>query len=297
VSNDADPNLSRLYRAGAQEEPPPWLDASIVAAADEAGARSRRVPRRLIASRWGLPLALAAVLTLSVSLVIVMRDEPGVLGPDAVPSAQTDALSTAVPPRASVPAAPAADAARRAESAAPAQVPQAMAEVNVGQLEKKNVQPAPDRQAKQPLSDVDLGRARLEAERSAAVPEAVSKSVAPMPAPAVVQAPAATVAEERSAVVAVQPKAESAQASGAMAAREQNKRLAVGAVARDQAPTAASAEKPRAADGRPDDSSDPEQWLRWIARLRREGREAEARASLEEFRKRFPTHPVPEALK
>jgi hypothetical protein len=37
----------------------------------------------------------------------------------------------------------------------------------------------------------------------------------------------------------------------------------------------------------------PEEWLADIARLRQQGRTAEARASLEEFQRRYPSHPPP----
>jgi hypothetical protein len=41
---------------------------------------------------------------------------------------------------------------------------------------------------------------------------------------------------------------------------------------------------------------DPEKWLARIAQLRREGRHAEAKSSLDDFRKRHPDHPVPKHL-
>jgi hypothetical protein len=41
----------------------------------------------------------------------------------------------------------------------------------------------------------------------------------------------------------------------------------------------------------------PEQWLQQIEKLLKAGKDAEARASLAEFRKRYPHHPLPEALK
>jgi hypothetical protein len=39
----------------------------------------------------------------------------------------------------------------------------------------------------------------------------------------------------------------------------------------------------------------PEQWLLEIEQLRRDGQEELARARLDQFRKRFPDHPVPES--
>jgi hypothetical protein len=40
----------------------------------------------------------------------------------------------------------------------------------------------------------------------------------------------------------------------------------------------------------------PEQWLREIEQLRREGRAEQARARLDQFRKRFPDYPLPPSL-
>jgi len=41
----------------------------------------------------------------------------------------------------------------------------------------------------------------------------------------------------------------------------------------------------------------PEKWLEKIEALRREGRKAESDELLAEFKRRFPTHPLPPALR
>jgi hypothetical protein len=72
---DRDPLLDRLYRAAGREEPPAELDAAIRAAARrEVGAGPRSISRL---RAWRVPISLAAVLVLSASLVMLMREEGG----------------------------------------------------------------------------------------------------------------------------------------------------------------------------------------------------------------------------
>jgi uncharacterized protein len=69
-------DLSRAYRAGAQEQPPPRLDAAILAQARKA-VEPRPIVRSYgpFGSSWTVPLSAAAVLVLSVVLVIFMARE------------------------------------------------------------------------------------------------------------------------------------------------------------------------------------------------------------------------------
>ncbi len=72
---ERDARLTALYRAAAGEEPPPALDDSIRAAARRAvSSRPQRVSSPFIRS-WRVPLSIAAVMLLTVSLVTVMREE------------------------------------------------------------------------------------------------------------------------------------------------------------------------------------------------------------------------------
>jgi hypothetical protein len=75
----AAPELTSLYREASREEPPAAIDAAILAAArastktpagTSGGGGEPRSPR------WRTPFAIAAVLVLSATLVIQMRDEP-----------------------------------------------------------------------------------------------------------------------------------------------------------------------------------------------------------------------------
>jgi uncharacterized protein len=69
-------DLSRAYRAGVQEQPPPRLDAAIVAEARKA-VESHPASRSYspFGSSWTVPLSAAAVVVLSVVLVIFMERE------------------------------------------------------------------------------------------------------------------------------------------------------------------------------------------------------------------------------
>ena len=72
---ERDSGLTAIYRATAQDAPPAALDDAIRAAARrEAGARPRPAGFTF-AHSWRVPLSVAAVIVLSVSLVTLMREE------------------------------------------------------------------------------------------------------------------------------------------------------------------------------------------------------------------------------
>lgn len=109
-----DPRLDAAYRAGAAEVPLARLDDMIRAAARrEAGSRPQPLA---LTQRWRMPLAMAAVLVLSVSLVLTLREHgadrldapplvslepaPASVAPtQPAPEASTLATSPAVAPR------------------------------------------------------------------------------------------------------------------------------------------------------------------------------------------------------
>lgn len=73
----ADRGLARLYREAAREQPPAHLDAAILAAAHrDVGARPRPLSSAWLRS-WRLPVSIAAVVVLSVSVVLLMVEEGG----------------------------------------------------------------------------------------------------------------------------------------------------------------------------------------------------------------------------
>jgi hypothetical protein len=115
---DVPSDVSQAYRSLGAEEPPRALDDAILAAA--------RRPTRPWAQRWGLPVSLAAVLVLSLTVTLRIADEqPELARPQ--PRSQAQPEKPAGPaPAAQAPAAPpvVAEAAKpdmtRSRAAAPA---------------------------------------------------------------------------------------------------------------------------------------------------------------------------------
>jgi len=254
--------LSALYRQAPTTEPSPALDARILAMAREQ-SRVRRLPARQL-RRWSLPLSLAAVLVLAVALVPLLQQESAVMSP-APPQRVLDEDAGASAPTATAPepvmeAAPAA-AARKTTPAAPE--PRA--------LERR----------REPADDAARSTARF-------------GEPAPLPAP-----PAAPVAgsEERQTMA---PDTDSEIGVSALAAPDAELPEAMAPV-----PSLAESVEPAAteeelappapvsdAPARTAVFTDPERWLTWIRLLYRQGREAEAAAELEAFRRQFPDHPL-----
>jgi hypothetical protein len=180
---DREPRLDAAYRAGAAEAPPSRLDAAIRAAARRAAGNR---PRPLAGSRrWRLPFAMAAVLVLSVSLTLMLREQGAGRLDTSMPAAQT-------PPPATVrPGPPAAAEAPRAPSRAspPALAPRSetapaapSAEVPAGparapaRLESATV-PAPAAEARSAETAVAAPRTLMRA--PAAPPADAARSVVP----------------------------------------------------------------------------------------------------------------------
>lgn len=313
---ESDRDVSRAYRALGSEEPPAWLDTRIEAAARAAIVERSPVPRRSLAARWGVPFALAAVLVLSVSLVMVMRDQPGVLDMAERPGQHdADRAKSA----AAMPPADERDAVRAPSGAEPIQggaenvqiAPSSSAAARIDAPATPRAAP-PRTEAlpvPKPMSEDRPARADSESEplpraeeRSVTPPEKVGQR-APQtqghqemsrddtipPSPGGGTPPAADArSAQRAAPRAPEPSAPAAANSPSSATMP---RLM------GRLPEAGSSAEQGLAKRRPADLSTPERWLEHIAELRKAGRDAEARASLVEFRKRYPDYPIPDALK
>jgi hypothetical protein len=307
---DRDPALDRVYASADRAEPPRHLDAAILAAAHrEAGAR----PRRLSAARtWRAPVALAAMIVLSVSLVTLMQEEGGdELGQPVRPDV----------PRAAEPAAPAPqpEAAASAARDAPARAPQSRNKPDPG--------PAMDdrgraQEPRRPAQEAETGAARepvakpepqpfLRAPASAgeradgqAMNEAAPAASAERSAPPAMSAPPPAKAASPRAMRRerdMSPREDAAgAASGGIAAPERRAveaQRALGELSSAQKRESAPPMQPRvAAMVKELDPQPPEKWLERIQALRREGQSAEARELLAEFKRRYPAHPLPPEL-
>ncbi|MFO0252681.1 MAG: hypothetical protein ACK52V_01050 [Betaproteobacteria bacterium] len=185
-----DPQLEAAYRAGSAELPLPRLDERIRAAARrEAGSGPRALG---VPPRWRAPFAMAAVLVLSLGLVLILRDQ-GADRLDGPPLASTE----------TTPRPAAADPVPAAPPAAASASPSAPQEEKASSQRKAPLPPAPVAAAETPAA----APARIES-AAVAAPAAEGRSPeAAAPAPrALMRAPAAPAADvARAASVAAVP--------------------------------------------------------------------------------------------
>jgi len=81
-----DPEVSRRYRELGAEAPPVALDEAILAASRRTAHAGLRRPPRSATRRWGLPLSLAAVVVLSVTVTLnLQQEQPGIEQPRTAP--------------------------------------------------------------------------------------------------------------------------------------------------------------------------------------------------------------------
>ena len=279
---ERDPRLDRLYRAAAREAPPARLDAAILAAARrEVGARPRALASTL--RNWHLPVSIAAVVVVTVSLVILVKEESGEqivqappptvaqpAGP-ALQPAPAKAEREAVQPRAATPAP------QRRESRDDASSPAALAKL------ADNARPEPGQPAVS-------GAGAVAMPQHASKPDTAAKAL-PEPFRA-----APRVAEERAAlpaadaVTAGRISGTPAVPSEPVAARSAEEAPQAKAMARVMA--AKPAERDRQPVWQDFEKEPPQKWLVRIEELERQGRAAEAEEMRSEFKRRFPEHPL-----
>jgi len=266
-TTEHDARLAAVYRAAAREEPPPALDDAIRAAARRAvSTRPRRVSSPFIRS-WRVPLSIAAVMLLTVSLVTVMREEPPeIMLPPGGVRLVDEADHMRAGPAADVPNAPAL-----AKRAMPEPFPG-----GVGMRDDKVGAPA------------EMRRQSAKGEASP-TPARAAEAVSSASVPAMVPAPVAGAGAER------KPQARSEPVSADAAVREASQARVKAAPA---APLSASpAASQMAGVIQPRADLPPDKWLERIDELRRQGKFEDAKTSLAEFRKRYPDYELPASLK
>jgi len=277
MTEHEDPRVSAGYQALGRESPPEALDAAILAASRRAVGAG---PRRNRLRRWALPVSIAAVVVLTMSIVVRIQLErpdletatpvpvaPQVLEEKAAQRADKKEADAALAKRNAQPAAKPKSQALEAAPAPTPLAPSAPAEAERARREARTLR-APAAQAPAPARQFvpEPSAARAPASAEASAPSAVGAASAPAPA-AVSEAPADLT---RSL----------AQGAG---------RAASGAALEDRAKASTDTV------GKRDES--PRAWLERIARLRREGRAKEADESLAEFRKRYPDYEIPKELR
>lgn len=271
MSDPRDPVTDR-YRELARDEPPPHLDASILAASRRAvGAGPARIDRPASLKRWAGPVSIAAVLVLGIGVALRMQvEQPGI--EVAVPRLEQRGAEAPSPP-------PATDVAAK-----PA--PQLKAEVAAPAAEA----PAPVAKATRPAAS----------ERRAGESTTVASSSA-APAPQALQAlPPAESFPAPAAASPPPPQAMAADTAARIApAQVPPPTQTTTTVSTPPPPLAAAAPRARAQEKREagtDAAATPEAELDRIARLREAGRGAEADRALAELQRRFPDHRIPDAM-
>jgi hypothetical protein len=293
MSEERDSRLDRLYREAERSAPAAHLDAAILAAARrEVGARPRSLSET--ARRWRVPVSIAALVVLSVSLVTLVqredRDELALMTPGP-PAASK-------PPQAAAPAppAPAQPAAEKPPAEAPAMRPRAAPSAVRGDerpMARNGLEAMPDSARRDAVTGPASGAGAASAPAPAAPPalqpfpapprvaerEAASPQAAPAGEARAIRPAAAPPGREARSAVADAPPAEEESAKALAGS------MALKSGARVRAPAWQGYEK-----------EPPQKWLDRIAELRRQGETALAEEMVAEFKRRFPEHPLPADL-
>jgi hypothetical protein len=252
MADELDPKVSAAYRSLGAEEPPRALDEAILAAA--------RRPARSWTQRWAVPLGLAAVLVLSVTVTLRIQHE----APEIVATAPV----------------PAAPAPLREETAPMKLKP----ENNLKPPAKPVVRERSRRDEPKPFSDM---RGEMRREQAPAAADSVASRADRMEAgrgmESSVTGALARQAEERT----------SRDAEAAARAPQVGPLRALAKTAEAPPPVAA---KPAPLQERQAELT-PEQELERIAELRRQEKHNEADKALAEFRKRFPDYKITDAMR
>lgn len=294
-NGERDAALDRLYRAAGHETPPARLDEAILAAARrEVRARPQSVTSGL--RRWRVPVSIAAVVVLSVSLVTLVKEEggelplPSVSAPPSPPVERSSKPAQAVTP-------PAAGALTRGQAAVPAAArPAVRDQAGAGASDDlrsrgdDSVSAQRARASKDATSgDAAEATARLNTEpkrqpqsqpqsfqESSSSPEPGYPAAPPASPAGSLAARAPAVAERRTTPL---PAASAPKAADSTTLRQATSEAAPG---HEQLPAWHNLEKEA-----------PQRWIERINELRVQQRTAEAEAVLAEFKRRFPDYPLP----
>jgi hypothetical protein len=297
--------FARIVRALPGGDPPAALDARILKTAANAAASSRRPTSRLLASAgalWGIGGAAAAVLALGVSWQMMYPTQPS-----SAPEAATAAKMSDQADDSSVSVEFKEEAPREFDNSGPPPPP-ALAKVAPGARPQRQLDApasAPAAPAPEPFALDKLD------EHVADSAEAGASSNAMAAAPIVAEqesrdgyAAKSSAAERRANVVGSAAAPPASMAADTRARSEMAQAQLSRSDAQDRAAVAsggAAAETSAAATGvlaaKPDSRLlKPIDWLNTIRRLRDDNHRAEAKASLIEFRRRYPYYSIPPDL-
>lgn len=283
MSEARDRWLAELYRASAQEQPSASVDRIVLAAARQ----TPRVRRGLIG--WGVPLAAAAIVVVTVSLVIAVRDEPDYTVADAQPQA---ARERPVPPAADRQASTDTSTIPRLGEPQREHRPEWRDPAATDKSTRDERDSTPERPVRKSAAPRERGTREPMApggRPSPSVPAAPAE--APPPASAAAPAHPASAAPAPAAREALESAKTEAGGESERANQSADLASAPGALARRDAGSGQAHRQEM-----PEDRSSAQRWIEGILKLHAEGRLSEARESLASFRKRYPDYPLPEQL-
>lgn len=259
---ERDPVLDRVYAARSRDEPPVSLDDAIRAAVRrEVRAKPRAFQAAL--GGWRVPISIAAILIVSVTVVMLMREERGEL-PQVAPREEN------------------ASGALHQQTVRPA-LRDSAEESRPQQPENRAPKPLPEGQRTTPASP---GAQSALPSQSAAL-ERMKDSGAASGSGALEAAPSAPKASPGAAPVPGEASGMRPDFKPSAASRPP---LREAESPRDQPATSVAGSPWSGLDAEP-----PEKWLERIEQLRRAGRTADAEEMLAEYRRRFPSRPLPPA--
>ena len=285
--------ISRIYKEGTDEQPPPQLDAAILAEAGRAVGDQARAARTPFSQNWVAPASLAAVLILTVGLVIFMFEEGGAPYPPVTDS--EPALNSTLDEH--LPMLPQVDKQKGFRDS----TPESSVGIKVPEKRARSVEQGAD------MSDVSDP---LMEEKGPAASDAPTES-------AVGRFPAAGAAAEPLRLKQPFSSTESKPAPGIRELKKESAKRsreitpAKGLIKlerqeqirdeREQGRLRKADEMdrltpapPAQAGAKKKQQASPEVWLTHILELRKQGRHAEADVSLAEFNKRYPNYPIEE---
>ena len=221
-------------------------------------AAQREVAQPRLRRNWQMPASIAAMLVIGVSLVLVARDHEPPLPSLVHPAAEEAKLVKPAPSQLAMKAQPKAKADFYRED-----------------------RPSRERTARPDREPV--ARDEGAAARDNAMSGASAQSAAPPPVPvAPATAASESPVEQEKSAIAESGKVVAGKKSAASADAAVDSRGAVQALRKQEQPAAVPLQ--------------PDDWLRKIDHLLRDGKEADAREQLLGFHKQFPQYPVPERL-
>lgn len=277
---ERDAGLDRLYLHTGDEVPRSEIDNAIRAAARKAvGARPQALSQM---RRWSVPISVAAVIVVSVSVVTLMREKGADRFEDGYVPGRVE--SKEQPSKAPI-GGIAHKAKEIAKPAGQAAIPQAP-----------------------PATAADVGSAASSEESSSARRFAAPASAPPQPAEARPGELHGQAADRDRNALAPEP-APAHQALGKKTGESEKGALSEPPAPLQSAPARTDQQPPRAQSAMKSerspvadrvaalikalDEASPDSWLEKIGLLRREGRSEEADALLSEFKRRYPHHPIP----